>query len=44
MPIVVGGRSMGAALSTLAVLDLKLLYGDKITPYYNMGSPRVGNR
>ena len=38
------GHSLGAAMSTLALVDLILVFGaDKFGAVYNFGSPRIGN-
>ncbi len=44
LEIVVGGRSMGAALAVFAALDLARLYPGRVRVSYNMGCPRVGNK
>ena len=41
-PILVTGHSLGAAVATLAALDLKINYTSSVS-LYNFGSPRVGN-
>jgi predicted lipase len=39
----VTGHSLGGALSTFAVADL-ISHGYKVDQYYNLGSPRVGDK
>ena len=38
----VTGHSLGAAVSSLAAIDIKLLFGH-VDYFYNFASPRVGN-
>ncbi|XP_051912743.1 uncharacterized protein LOC127595089 [Hippocampus zosterae] len=42
--VVVGGRSMGAALAVFAVLDLARTFPEHVRVSYNMGCPRLGNQ
>jgi predicted lipase len=41
--LIVTGHSLGAALATLAALDLKANFPQLNIILYNFGSPRVGN-
>ena len=40
---IVTGHSLGAAISTVAALEVQLMYGN-VKYFYNYGSPRVGNK
>jgi len=41
--IFVAGHSLGAALATLAAMDLEIGLGRRLAAIYTFGSPRVGN-